>query len=461
MKFQILFLISLFSIYISQNIISSWTYDKVAMYDLQKINTFLTKNFKIDNIPITLTNDTLEIKDIQLKEVQTNLYDSLINYNTGLLLLTPNKITLNIDFTYTDKTKGSGTGNLELKIFTFKLKVKNNKSEGKAQFSIKMTTDEDSYSIFGIEDKSLLYIIKCTLYNGFINKNILDEVIPNQMEEQLYNYYVNYYKKIKNYNIITSDFFGNKNIEITNNIFTYYCEDPLGEYKNAFCYYSGNITNIGNIKDKSLIPLKNERFSHNDNDLYMLFINNDLFKDIMDLLAKDYFSKNVKIYNKDTNTKQLSYDFTVKSLKKYFIGLETLGDSNEFDCEITIESGNLNEAVYKVKVNIKDENKNNFEMRITSDLTANIKVSKTVKLKLCLSETKTKKIEIISSTTKPPVDISDLDGLKKAIEESFDFSYNPICFNSDDISLKDYFLKIYDIYIKEEGMYIEGKQLYQ
>ena len=123
MKFSIFFILALFSFYISKNIITSWSYDKVAMYDLQKINTFFTRYFKIDNIPITLSNNTLTIKDIKLNEVQTNLFDSLINYKTGLLLLTPNKITLNFNFYYTDTKKGSGNAILELKIITFKLKL--------------------------------------------------------------------------------------------------------------------------------------------------------------------------------------------------------------------------------------------------------------------------------------------------------------------------------------------------
>ena len=53
------------------------------------------------------------------------------------------------------------------------------------------------------------------------------------------------------------------------------------------------------------------------------------------------------------------------------------------------------------------------------------------------------------------------DTIIKAIEESFDFSYNPICLNSDGISLKDYFAEITNAYAKEEGLYFEGPQLYQ
>ena len=59
------------------------------------------------------------------------------------------------------------------------------------------------------------------------------------------------------------------------------------------------------------------------------------------------------------------------------------------------------------------------------------------------------------------IEISDLEGLKHAIEESFDFSYNPICLNNKGISLKNQLTEISKAYINEEGIYFEGPQLYQ
>ena len=170
-KYLILFL--LFSIYFSQNIITSWNYDKVAMYDLQKINTFLTSfTEKPFDIPISIKNDTLTIDNIKLTQIQTNLYDSLINYNTGLLLLSPNKITLCFDFSYKEEKKGyKDNSTLELRILDFKLKVKNDKEiKKKADFSIKMSTDLDNYSIPGIQDKEFLKLLQNVLYYEF-NKN--------------------------------------------------------------------------------------------------------------------------------------------------------------------------------------------------------------------------------------------------------------------------------------------------
>ena len=463
MKVSIYIFLSIISVFICQNIITSWNYDKVAMYDLQKINTFLN-NFAQNplDIPITLKNNTLTINNIKLIQIDTNLYDSLINYNTGLLLLAPNKITLYFNFSYEDGTQRGDT-TLELKILTFKLKVSNDKTtEKKATFEIKMTSPLENYSIHGIQDKILLEALKYLFCKGFQDNSVLNKIIPEKMETGLYNYYTEYFKNIKEFNIQTKDFFGNLKLSIKNNEFLYFCEDLLGEYKTAFCYYKGNVQDIeGSNDDKTLLPLKNERFSHNEDDLYNLFINNDLFEYSMDYFVKNYFEKNAKIYNNKTNTKQLSYDFTVNSLNKYFRGLEYLQKTDYFDCEIYIEKGNLNEVVYKVRVNIRDENKNFFEMRVTSGLTLDIPIKKSVRFDICIKDTKTKNVEIIFSTTKPQVEVSDFEGLQRAIEESFDFSKNPICLNNDGISLRDYFAEISKAYAKEEGLYFEGPQLYQ
>ena len=463
MKISLYIFLSLICLYLSQNIITSWNYDKVAMYDLQKINVVLS-NFITEpmSIPLTLGNSTLKVENINLLQIQTNLYDSLINYNTGLLLLAPNKITLSFNFSYTYEDQTSSS-NLELKILTFKLRVTNDKlKEKKTNFEIKMNAVLEGYSISGIKNSNLLTALKILFCQGLTENSILTELIPNKIEEALNQYYTEFYKSKKNIEIKTRDFFGENIINIKNNEFIYFCEDLLGEYKTAFCYYKGNVDNVeGDNEDKTETALKNERFSHNEDDLYNLFINNDLVGYGMDYIVKNYFEKNAKIYNNKTNTKELSYDFTVNSLNNYFRGLEYLNKGDYFDCEIYIEKGNLNEVTYKVKVNIRNENKDYFEMRITSGLTTEVSIIKSVRFNLCLKQTSTKKVEIIFSTTKPQVEVSDLEGLKKAIEESFDFSVNPICLNNEGISLKDYFAEITKAYVKEEGIYFEGPQLYQ
>ena len=68
---------------------------------------------------------------------------------------------------------------------------------------------------------------------------------------------------------------------------------------------------------------------------------------------------------------------------------------------------------------------------------------------MCLKDTKTSQIEVISWTTESKIEINNLEGLKNIVEESFDFNYNKICFTDEGISMRDYFTKIRDIYIRE------------
>ena len=452
----------LFSLYISQNIITSWTYDKVVMYDIQKLNKYLTEKFQTLDIPITINNDTLKIENIKLVQIQTNLYDSLINYNTGLLLLTPNKITLNFNFSYTESKKQyQGDSTLELKISNFKLKVKNNKKLEKVNFAIKMITNKENYSIPGIKDKDFLDLLKEVFYYEFNKNLVLSKIIPEQLEKGLSNYYKEFYKKNKEFKVQTNEFFGKMIFPMKNNKFMYFCEDILGESKTAFCYYSGYTSIYDDPIDKTQIPIKNERFSHNYDDLYNIFINNDMIGTIIEYISKNYFAYNPKYYNNETNIKELSYKFDVDSLQKYFKGLEQFKKEDTFDCEIYIESGNLNQVIFSVKVNIKDEKKNYFIMRITSDIIVDIPINKNVRINLCLKETKTQNIEILSSSIGQKIEILNLEELKKAVEESFDFEHNPICLNDKGISLRDYFSEISKAYIEREGIYLEGKHLYQ
>ena len=141
MKITTLILISLLSLCISQNIITSWNYDKVAMYDLQKLSTFLNTFLKEPlDIPCSLSKDKIKVNNIKLIQIETNLYDSLINYNTGLLLLAPNKITLSFNFSYEETSKQlKDSATLSLSILTFKLKFDNDKKEQKTNFEIKMS----------------------------------------------------------------------------------------------------------------------------------------------------------------------------------------------------------------------------------------------------------------------------------------------------------------------------------
>ena len=460
MKLLILFI--LISLYFSQNIITSWDYDKVAMYDIQKINTFLLTelvNLCYDipsRVPIV---HNINITNIKLIDITTSLHDSYFNYNNGLFLLTPNKITLYFNFSYYESTRGyNDTAILELKIYTLKLVIKNDKISQKPKISCKMSSPIENYNIIGIKDKTFLNLLQDTLFSGFQRQYILSESISGKVNTGLMDYFNKYYSNKNKIIIQTNEFFGNFKFSMKNNKFLYFCEDLIGEFNNNFCYFYGYSNKDEEIKDKTKIPLLNKRFSYNYNQSYNIFINKDLIYDILNYISKSYFYFFPKIYNNKTNIKHLSYEFNVASLKKYFNGLDNFKDNELFYCEIYIDNLNFNETNYRVKFNINDKY---FILNVTAKINIDISIIKNIRFNLCLKDSKTYKVEILNYSTYTKIEINNLEGLKNAIDESFDYDYNKICITNNGISMRDYFTKIKDIYIREEGLYLEGNHLYQ
>ena len=455
-----LFLI-LFSIYLSQNIITSWNYDKVAMYDIQKINSFLLSEFenKVHDYPNMILWNNINVTNLKLINIETSLYDSFLNYNNGLFLFTPNKITFYFNFSYSETTRGyEGNATLELKIHTLKIKVKNDKISQEPTISTKMVSPMDNYNIPGIVDKEFLRLLKDALFSEFQLQSILSKTISNQISDGLLKYYNEFYSKKKEISVKTNNFFGNLKFSMKNNKFLYFCEDLLNEYKNNFCYYLGYSSKDEEIKDKTKIALSNERFSHNKDNLFNIFINKDLIYDITNYITKYYFYFSPKIYNNKTNIKQLSYDFTVSSLKNYFNGLQNLKDSYYFYCEIFIDKFTFNETIYRAKFIIDNFN---FIINITSRIEVDLPIIKNIRFNLCLKNIETLDVEVISNSQDLKIEIKNLEKLKKVIGESFDFDYNKICIFDKGFSMRDYFAKIKSIYIREEGIYLEGNHLYQ
>ena len=460
MKFLIFHI--LFSLFFSQYIITSWNYDKVAMYDIQKINNFLLKELVdlCDDLPDTLpTVDNIQITGLKLINVETNLYDSYLNYNNGLLLLTPNKITLYFNFSYLETTRAyDETATLELKINTLKINLKNNRETGTSEIISKMSSFEDNYNIPGIKDKDFLKLLKNALFSGFQERYILSELIPKKIDAGLLDYFKRFYSSKKEFKVETNDFFGNFRFSMRNNKFVYFCEDLLGEYKTIYCYYEGFNNKYKKMEDQSKVPLINEKFSHNNDDLFNIFINKDSIYDMTQYITKSYFYFNPKLYNNQTNIKQLSYDFTISSLKKYFNGLENFKDDDDFYCVIYIDYFIFNEANYRVKFIF---NEHNFMLNVTSKIDINLYLIKNIRFNLALKGVKTNTVEVISYSTDTKIEISNLEGLKNAIDESYDFDYNKILLTDNGISMRDFFTKINEATLSDEGIYLSGNQLYQ
>ena len=175
-----LFIILSFNYISSQNIITSWHYDKVQMYEIESIDTILSE-LDISKINFeSITQGSIEITNIQLTSLQHSLYDSYLNFKTGFLLFSPDKISLNFDFDYKTNTE-QGKASFTLKINMLKIRIKNNKETQSQTVTLSGYFTPDGINVFDINQNSLKDDIKQALYKGFeekdfINKNIFSKI---------------------------------------------------------------------------------------------------------------------------------------------------------------------------------------------------------------------------------------------------------------------------------------------
>jgi hypothetical protein len=221
--------------------------------------------------------------------------------------------------------------------------------------------------------------------------------------------------------------------------------------ESALCYYSGELQE--DKTDKTSVPLNNKNFV-NPNDTYNTFINMDLYNEIIKEALKEGIAG--KIYNKDSVKKGMSFDFTVASLKKYFNGLDDFENSEEFEAAIKINEFNSKYAKFSVSFKIGSK-ADAFVLDIVMDVDLKVVVTKSVRINLCSDGYKNMKMNVKTGN----VSIIDENGLKKVMKESFDYVNDSVCLSDNGISLRDYYSIITNAYVQEEGVYLEGNQLYQ
>lgn len=446
----IFLILCLVSLAFSQNIITSWHYDKVQMYDIQKMSKILTTQLKdkVTDLP-EFEEEQVKISNLELIDVQISLYDSYLNYKTGLFLYTPNKVTLSFNFTYSyESTKEEVS--LDLKVNYLKVRIKNNKESQTQTSVVNITASQSDYTLYGVTDKTLVDKIKLALYKGFENNSILNNKIAAKID--LVNYYKDFYKKKKPYKFTAGTFFDSKTYDINLDRFIGFCEDVTGNLSSGICYYSGEIEE--DKTDKSKVPISNENFT-NAEDSYKMFINADLISLITSKMASEGIKE--KTYKEGSTPKELSYDFTVSSLKKYFSGLQSFSDDTYFETRIKITDITINKVKFTVSFNIGTK-ENVFSIDVESEIKAKVPILKTVRFNICLDSTSTTNVKIKSGSG---ISITNEEFLKKVIDESFDPSNVPLCLNENGITLRDYFSFIKNGYILNEGIYLEGNQLYQ
>ena len=329
------------------------------------------------------------------------------------------------------------------------MRLSNNKEEQTQSTEVSMYSTENDFSVYEISDKTLSAKVKTALNKGFQNNDILNNKFSSVID--LISYYQDFYKDKRSLKFQTSEFFGSKNITINFNRFVGFCEDVVGVGESALCYYSGELKE--DKTDKTSVPLKNKNFV-NPNDTYNTFINMDLYNEIIKEALKEGIAG--KIYNKDSVKKGMSFDFTVASLKKYFNGLDDFENSEEFEAAIKINEFNSKYAKFSVSFKIGSK-ADAFVLDIVMDVDLKVVVTKSVRINLCSDGYQIMKIYVKTGN----VSIINEIGLKKVMKESFDYVNDSVCLSDNGISLRDYYSIITNAYVQEEGVYLEGNQLYQ
>ena len=172
---NIFLILSFFKLSLFQNIITSWHYDKVQMYEMQKIGTILSTQIKekATSLP-DFSQDSITITKLKLTDVQQSLYDSYLNFNSGLLLFTPNKVSLSFNFSYSGQGN-TGSASFDLKINVLKIRLTNNKKDQTQSVQISMFSNENDFSVYEISDKEFSSKVKTALYKGFEDNKILND----------------------------------------------------------------------------------------------------------------------------------------------------------------------------------------------------------------------------------------------------------------------------------------------
>ena len=420
------------------------------MYEMETLGgLFAYENFK-DITFDEFKEDSITINNLKISDMSHSLYDSYLNFKTGLLLLTPGKVSLSFTFDYTFGDISSNA-TFDFNINMIKIRLKNNKEDQDQTASISGEYSDTDFSIYEISDKILAERVKYAIYKGFKNKDILNSVILKKIN--IIEHYKNRLSKKADFVLTTSALLDQKKITINLNRFLGFCEDVEGKVKSALCYYSGEIENEEDKTDRSSAPLNNKDFL-NSTETYNTFININLLNKIAQKISAEGID--AKNYDKTVPKKSLPYDFTAQSLKKYFDGLDSYDNASEFSTNIKISEFDTKSAKFNVNFNI-GENLNVFSINVELNFKLEFSLKKNVRVNLCLNDVSDIKISISTGT----VSIKDEAELLSAVQQSFDFENIPICLSDNGVSFRDYYAKIKKIAALEEGFYLFGDQLYQ
>ncbi len=439
--FLLIILFSLFSISYTQNIITSWHYDKVLMYIYKNIQNYIEEDLfeLIKNITIKPKEEG-DIKILEIKPTSTSLTtpDSYANLNSGLFLFTPYKFSLNFDLKYNYKGKELN-GQLELSVYDLKFNIYSTTKN-------KITIKDKDFIIYDV-DKSILDNFKALIINIFNENDVMSKIAA---KINIKGYYEKIMKLHRNFTYESSKVLGNKKVEISLNRFVDFCKEVDLKFENALCYFSGEV-NGEDKEDKKNVPLSITNFTE-ANDNYHMFINYKLLNDVMLKMINEGIKNN---FNKDSVSKTLDYNFTTQYIKEVF-DFKYEENNTNFNVDVEIINFYFNpkgkgNATIKNTINIEGHTEK-IDFNFTFEFNSKISIIKSTRINICFSNVIVK--DVNSSTQ-----IKDKDKLKSWIENSFEPTH--LCLSDNGITLRDYFSYMEEVKSEENGIFIKGMHLYQ
>ena len=444
----------LIPLFISQNILTSFDYDKTLTYTLQDMQTMLNKNLyeQLQALPISNIEDTINLTNIKITAVSATLTSSYGNMQTQLYLFSPSK--LSITFTL-DYASTAATGSCEVQLSLFDFRTRFTVTDAKPAVKVTIETRAKDYVVFNVDVAEVATQIQTVMYNQMNQKGIITQ-IASEIEKGTNTFYEKLYENKDKYTFTSSTLLGSQSINITFDTFIAFPEDLGKEYKSAITSYSGNVEGKDVAVDKKEKALAKKEFVQPGDD-YLTFINYDLFNDIF----SSFITKGVVMTLNTNSIPSLSFTLTYKTMTTLFNGLpSSFAETDEVVISTQLSSiaflaQGKGELTLVSSFNVKDTT-NVMQLTTKVEFEAQATKRTTTSFDLCLNKVTVKSTEVNSAIT-----ISNQQQLNGYLNEIFNYGIKvPTCLTDKGITLRDYYRYIDNATSEEHGVYIQGKHIY-
>ena len=456
MSYHLIFVVlaSILSIIHGQNIVTSYSYDKINTYTYEYIQNYLNSDFLTAIKPIDdIKQDTLTISDIKATSSSSRLAFSYGNMDTGLFLFSPKKLTVTYSFNYKIGEAEVQAATLELSVFEIQITLGFNEATKEPVVTAKIEKRDKDFVVYNAKSEDEKQVT-AALIQGFEAQKVFIN-FAETIQTGITNLYTTMYKSKPSFEYQSSKLLDNRKVVIKLDKFMGFCKDVQKLYENAICFYSGEVdreAKTGIYED----ALKKEDFKKPGDD-YFTFIHYNLFNDV---LANMISQKELVLELSKTSFEEIGFGFTVKDLKEIFSNIPAeFADTDEYVVKTKITSMSIAETGMIVlntenAITIKDT-PNVIVFTLLMGLQPKATIPAYASFDLCISTFNIGEIKVTTGT------MEHEDVLKKWITMVLDKAVSyPTCLSDNGINLKDYYRYLDEAEIGENGIYLKGKHLY-